>query len=220
MNPRYSAQAAAEARGLAIDAINACSSGHLGLPLGCAEIGAVLFGETLRFHPGAPKWINRDRFILSAGHGSMFLYSWLHLAGFGVSRDDLRAFRKFGSKTPGHPENFMTPGVEATTGPLGQGIGNGVGYAASAKMAMARFNRPGHAILDHRVVVLAGDGCLQEGLAREAIGFRRPHRPRQPDPDLRFQRCDPRRHGRSHPERGHRGCFHRHGLGCANGRWQ
>ena len=164
-------KAANEARGLAIDAIHKCSSGHLGLPLGAAEIGAVLWGEALRYNPDAPKWLNRDRFILSAGHGSMFLYGWLHLAGFNVSRDDIRNFRQLHSNTPGHPEFGETEGVEATTGPLGQGIGNGVGYAMSGKMAAARFNTDAHTIFDHHVVVLAGDGCIQEGVAAEAAAF-------------------------------------------------
>ena len=164
-------RAATEARGLAIDAVHACSSGHLGLPLGCAEMGAVLFGESLQIEPSAPKWINRDRFVLSAGHGSMFLYTWLHLAGYEVSLDDLRAFRKNDSNTPGHPENFMTPGVEATTGPLGQGLGNAVGMAVSGKMAAARYNTADCSIIDSHVVALAGDGCLQEGVAREAVAF-------------------------------------------------
>ena len=164
-------QAANQARGLAIDAVHACSSGHLGLPLGCAELGAVLFGKVLTYDPSAPKWLNRDRFILSAGHGSMFLYAWLHLSGHAVSLEDVKAFRKNGSITPGHPENFMTPGVEATTGPLGQGVGNAVGYALSAKMAAARYNTTDHVIFDQHVFALAGDGCLQEGVAREAVAF-------------------------------------------------
>ena len=171
MNTPLLAQAANEARGLAIDAIHACSSGHLGLPLGSAEIGAVLFGQALRFNPEAPKWLNRDRFILSAGHGSMFLYGWLHLAGYAVSREALKNFRQWHSITPGHPEFRETPGVEATTGPLGQGVGNAVGYALSGKRAAARFNTPAHTIFDQHVVCLFGDGCLQEGVAREAIAF-------------------------------------------------
>jgi len=171
MNTPLLAQAANEARGLAIDAVHACSSGHLGLPLGCAEIGAVLFGQALRFNPDAPKWLNRDRFILSAGHGSMFLYGWLHLAGYAVSREDLRQFRQLHSITPGHPEFGETPGVEATTGPLGQGIGNAVGYAVSGKRAAARFNTAAHTLFDHHVISLIGDGCMQEGVAREAIAF-------------------------------------------------
>ncbi|MEI6654954.1 MAG: transketolase [Verrucomicrobiota bacterium] len=171
MNTPLLAQAAKEARGLAIDAIHACSSGHLGLPLGSAEIGAVLFGQTLRFNPDAPKWLNRDRFLLSAGHGSMFLYGWLHLAGYAISRDDVRNFRQLHAITPGHPEFGETPGVEATTGPLGQGVGNAVGFALSGKRAAARFNTPEHTIFNHHVVSLLGDGCLQEGVAREAIAF-------------------------------------------------
>ena len=171
MNTEALSRAAAEARGLAIDAVHACSSGHLGLPLGCADMGAVLFGEALRFHPTAPKWLNRDRFILSAGHGSMFIYSWLHLAGFKVSGQDVADFRKLHSITPGHPEFDETEGVEATTGPLGQGVGNAVGYALSGKRAASRFNTAEHTIFDHHVVALAGDGCLQEGVAQEAIAF-------------------------------------------------
>jgi len=165
------AQAAAEARGLAIDAVHACSSGHLGLPLGCAEIGAVLFGQVMRHHPAAPKWLNRDRFILSAGHGSMFLYSWLHLAGYDLPLQAVKDFRQLHSITPGHPEFDETPGVEATTGPLGQGVGNAVGYALSGKRCAARFNTPEHTLFDHHVMALAGDGCMQEGVAREAIAF-------------------------------------------------
>ncbi|XHR28053.1 MAG: transketolase [Chthoniobacteraceae bacterium] len=164
-------QAANEARGLAIDAVHKCSSGHLGLPLGCAEIGAALFGEALRYNPSEPKWLDRDRFILSAGHGSMFLYSWLHLAGYDLSIEEVSNFRVLGSKTPGHPEFRETPGVEATTGPLGQGVANAVGYAVSAKMAAARFNTPEHTIFDQHIVVLAGDGCMQEGVAQEACAF-------------------------------------------------
>lgn len=165
------AQAATEARGLAIDAVHICSSGHLGLPLGCADLGAVLFARGLRYNPAAPKWLNRDRFLLSAGHGSMFLYSWLHLAGYDVPLQAVRDFRKLDSITPGHPEYDETPGVEATTGPLGQGVGNAVGYAMSGKRAAARFNTAEHTLFDHHVVALAGDGCMQEGVAREAIAF-------------------------------------------------
>jgi transketolase len=143
----------------------------LGLPLGCAEIGAVLFGESMRYCPDAPKWLNRDRFILSAGHGSMFIYAWLHLSGYAVSRDDVKKFRQLHSITPGHPEFHETPGVEATTGPLGQGIGNAVGYALSGKRAAALFNTAAHTIIDHHVIALHGDGCLQEGVAKEAIAF-------------------------------------------------
>ena len=165
------AKAANQARGLAIDAVHACSSGHLGLPLGCAEIGAVLFGHVLSVNPERPRWLNRDRFVLSAGHGSMFLYGWLHLAGFDLSLEEVKKFRQLGSKTPGHPEFHETPGVEATTGPLGQGIGNAVGMAVSGKMAAARFNTAEHVIFDSHVVCLAGDGCMQEGVAMEAVAF-------------------------------------------------
>ncbi len=166
------AQAASQARGLAIDAIHACNSGHLGLPLGCAEIGAVLFGNGgLRYNPAAPKWLNRDRFVLSGGHGSMFIYSWLHLSGSNLSLDQVKNFRQLGSETPGHPEFGDTAGVEATTGPLGQGIGNAVGYALSGKRAAAKFNTADHTLFDHHVFALHGDGCLQEGVAKEAIAF-------------------------------------------------
>ncbi|MDB4412376.1 transketolase [Akkermansiaceae bacterium] len=171
MNTEALARVAAEARGLAIDGVHACSSGHLGLPLGCADMGAVLFGESLSFNPAAPKWLNRDRFILSAGHGSMFIYSWLHLSGFAVTLEDVKSFRKLHSITPGHPEYDETPGVEATTGPLGQGVGNAVGYALSGKRAAARFNTAEHTLFDNHIVALAGDGCLQEGVAQESIAF-------------------------------------------------
>jgi len=163
--------AARDARGLAIDAVAACKSGHLGLPLGCAEIGAVLFGAALRYDPRDPRWLNRDRFILSAGHGSMFLYAWLHLAGFDLPLDQVKKFRQLGSITPGHPEFGETPGVESTTGPLGQGVGNAVGFAISGMMSAARFNTAEHRIFDHKVVCLAGDGCLQEGVASEACAL-------------------------------------------------
>ena len=171
MNQEALAKAATIARGLAIDAIHACSSGHLGLPLGAADVGAVLFGEALRYHPQQPKWLNRDRFILSAGHGSMFIYSWLHLAGYDLPLDQVKNFRQLHSTTPGHPEFGETPGVEATTGPLGQGVGNAVGYAVSGKMAAAKFNTADHTIFDHHVVALAGDGCLQEGISAEAAAL-------------------------------------------------
>ena len=165
------AKAANQARGLAIDAVHACSSGHLGLPLGCAEIGAVLYGHALSVNPERPRWLNRDRFVLSAGHGSMFLYSWLHLSGYAVSLDEVKKFRVLHSITPGHPEFRETPGVEATTGPLGQGIGNAVGMAVAGQMAAARFNTAEHAIFDYHIVCLAGDGCMQEGVAMEACAF-------------------------------------------------
>ena len=164
-------QAADQARGLAIDAVHACSSGHLGLPLGAAEIGAVLYGHDLKIDPSDANWLNRDRFVLSAGHGSMFLYGWLHLAGFDLPLEEVKNFRKLHSITPGHPEFGETPGVESTTGPLGQGVGNAVGIAIAAKMAAAHFNTAEHEIFNHQVVCLAGDGCLQEGVAAEAASL-------------------------------------------------
>ena len=164
-------KAANQARGLAIDAVHACSSGHLGLPLGAAEIGAVLFGHALVHNPERPRWMNRDRFVLSAGHGSMFLYGWLHLSGYDVPIEQVKQFRALHSVTPGHPEFHETPGVECTTGPLGQGVGNAVGMALAGQMAAARFNTAEHAIFDYHVVCLAGDGCMQEGVAMEAVAF-------------------------------------------------
>ena len=171
LDTKILSQAATDARGLAMDAVQAAASGHLGLPLGAAEVGAVLFGQALSYYPEDPTWINRDRFVLSAGHGSMFLYGWLHLAGYDVSIEDIKNFRQLHSKTPGHPEFGDTPGVEATTGPLGQGVGNAVGMAVASKMAEARFNTKEHAIFNHKIVCLAGDGCLQEGIASEAAAF-------------------------------------------------
>lgn len=165
------AKAASQARGLAIDAVHASNSGHLGLPLGAAEIGAVLYGHALVHNPDRPRWLNRDRFVLSAGHGSMFLYSWLHLSGYAISLDEVKKFRQLHSITPGHPEFHETPGVECTTGPLGQGIGNAVGLAVSGQMAAAKFNTAEHPIFDYHVVALAGDGCMQEGVAMEAVEF-------------------------------------------------
>jgi transketolase len=171
LNTEILAKACAQARGLAIDAVHKCASGHLGVPLGDAEIGAVLFGHTLVHNPDEPRWLNRDRFVLSAGHGSMFLYTWLHLSGYALSLEDLKSFRQLHSKTPGHPEFRATPGVECTTGPLGQGVGNAVGMAMAGQMAAARFNTPEHPIFDYHVICLAGDGCMQEGLGMEAAAF-------------------------------------------------
>lgn len=171
LNTAALAQAASEARGLAMDAVQKAASGHLGLPLGCAELGATLYGQALRYNPDKPEWLNRDVFVLSAGHGSMFLYSWLHLSGYNLKLDDIKQFRQLSSTTPGHPEFRDTPGVEATTGPLGQGVGNAVGYAVAAKMAAAHFNTKDHKIFDQKIVCLAGDGCLQEGISAEASAF-------------------------------------------------
>jgi len=164
-------KACAQARGLSLDAVHKCSSGHLGLPLGATEIGAILYGHAMVHNPAEPRWLNRDRFVLSAGHGSMFLYSWLHLSGYDLPLEELKNFRQLHSKTPGHPEFMETPGVETTSGPLGQGIGNAVGMALAGQMAAARFNTPEHTIFDYHVFCLAGDGCMQEGVAMEAAAF-------------------------------------------------
>ncbi|MFL6590852.1 MAG: transketolase [Chthoniobacterales bacterium] len=171
LNLEILSRAADEARGLAMDAVQASKSGHLGLPLGCAEMGAVLYGYALKYNPDLPRWINRDYFILSAGHGSMMLYAWLHMSGYDLPREEIKRFRQLHSKTPGHPEFFETPGVECTTGPLGQGVGNSVGVAMAAKMAAARFNTAEHQIFDQHIICLAGDGCLQEGVSAEASAF-------------------------------------------------
>lgn len=158
-------------RSLTIDAIQKANSGHPGLPLGAAELGAYLYGVEMKYDPQDPSWINRDRFVLSAGHGSMFLYSILHLAGYPLSIDDIKAFRQVGSKCPGHPEHGLTPGVETTTGPLGQGIANSIGLAMAEKMMAAKFNRPDAKIFDHYIYTLVGDGCLMEGVASEACSL-------------------------------------------------
>src|SRR5881392_2881779 len=171
LNIEALSRAATEARGLCMDAVQASQSGHLGLPLGCAEMGAVLYGHALKHNPDEPRWINRDYFILSAGHGSMLLYAWLHLSGYDLPMEEIKRFRQLHSKTPGHPEFFETPGVECTTGPLGQGVANAVGIAVAMKMAAARFNTAEHRIFDQHCICLAGDGCLQEGVSAEASAF-------------------------------------------------
>ncbi len=171
LNIEILSKAATQARGLCMDAVQASQSGHLGLPLGCAEMGAVLYGYALKYNPDQPRWINRDYFVLSAGHGSMFLYAWLHMSGYDLPMSEIKRFRQLHSKTPGHPEFGETPGVECTTGPLGQGVGNSVGIAVAMKMAAARFNTGEHRIFDQHVICLAGDGCMQEGVASEASAF-------------------------------------------------
>ena len=158
-------------RFLAIDAVQAANSGHPGMPMGMADIAEVLWNDYLKHNPANPGWHDRDRFILSNGHGSMLQYALLHLSGYDLSIDDLKAFRQLDSKTPGHPENFMTPGVETTTGPLGQGIANAVGFALAEKLLAQRFNRESHAIVDHRTWVFLGDGCLMEGISHEAASL-------------------------------------------------
>ena len=171
LNIEALSRAATEARGIAMDAVQASQSGHLGLPLGCAEMGAVLYGHALKYNPDQPRWIGRDYFVLSAGHGSMFLYAWLHMSGYDLPMSEIKRFRQLHSKTPGHPEFFETPGVECTTGPLGQGVGNAVGIAVAMKMAAERFNTSEHRIFDQHCICLAGDGCTQEGVASEASAF-------------------------------------------------
>lgn len=160
-------QIAGTIRGLSIDAVQKADSGHPGLPLGCAELGAYLYGVLLKYNPKNPKWMDRDRFVLSAGHGSMWLYSCLHLAGYALSLDEIKRFRQLHSMTPGHPELNETPGVETTTGPLGQGMGNAVGMALALKMLAARFNTDAHKIFDNKVYALMGDGCIMEGVTSE-----------------------------------------------------
>lgn len=155
-------------RSLSIDAVEKADSGHPGLPLGCAELGAYLYGYLLRHNPKDPSWMNRDRLILSAGHGSMWLYSCLHLSGFSVGLDDIKAFRKLHSITPGHPESRETPGVETTTGPLGQGLANAVGTALGLKLLAKKFNTEEFPLFSSKVYVLAGDGCIMEGVTSEA----------------------------------------------------
>ncbi len=155
-------------RTLSIDAVQKANSGHPGLPLGAAPMAYVLWSRHLKHNPRDPHWANRDRFVLSAGHGCMLLYSLLHLTGYDLSLDDLKAFRQWGSRTPGHPETLLTPGVEATTGPLGQGTANAVGMAMAERWLAHRFNRPGHGIVDHRTFAIVGDGDLMEGISSEA----------------------------------------------------
>ncbi|MCG8479833.1 MAG: transketolase [Spirochaetales bacterium] len=155
-------------RTLTIDAVQAANSGHPGMPMGLAELGALLYGEILKHNPADPAWPDRDRFILSAGHGSMFLYSILHLAGYDLPLEEIKQFRQVGSKTPGHPEFGHTVGVETTTGPLGQGLTNAVGFAIAERMLAARFNTADHTVVDHYTYVIAGDGCLMEGITSEA----------------------------------------------------
>ncbi len=155
-------------RTLSIDAVQKANSGHPGLPLGAAPMAYVLWQRHLRHNPRDPHWPDRDRFVLSAGHGSMLLYSLLHLTGYDLSLDDLKQFRQWGSRTPGHPESGHTPGVEATTGPLGQGTANAVGMAIAERFLAARYNRPGQTIVDHRTFAMVGDGDLMEGISSEA----------------------------------------------------
>ncbi len=158
-------------RALAMDAVQQANSGHPGAPMGMAEIAEVLWRHHLRHSPANPKWANRDRFVLSNGHGSMLLYALLHLTGYDLPIDELKRFRQLHSKTPGHPEYGYAPGIETTTGPLGQGITNAVGMALAEKILAAEFNRPGHEVVDHHTYVFLGDGCLMEGISHESCSL-------------------------------------------------
>src|SRR5215207_6729663 len=158
-------------RALAMDAVQQANSGHPGMPMGMAEIAVALWGRHLSHNPANPHWVNRDRFVLSNGHGSMLQYALLHLTGYDLSLAELRNFRQLHSRTPGHPEVDVTPGVETTTGPLGQGLTNAVGFALAEKLLAAEFNRPGHAIVDHFTYVFLGDGCLMEGISHEGCAL-------------------------------------------------
>ena len=158
-------------RALSMDAVQKANSGHPGMPMGMAEIAEVLWRRFLRHNPANPAWADRDRFVLSNGHGSMLQYALLHLSGYALTIDDLKAFRQLHSKTPGHPEVHVTPGVETTTGPLGQGLANAVGMALAEKLLAAEFNRPGHTVVDHNTYVFAGDGCLMEGISHEVCSL-------------------------------------------------
>ena len=158
-------------RTLSMDAVQKANSGHPGAPMGAAPMAYVLWTRFLRHAPSHPDWPDRDRFVLSAGHASMLLYSLLHLTGYGLGLEELQQFRQWGSRTPGHPEHGLTPGVEATTGPLGQGFANAVGMAIAERRLAEEFNRPGHEIVDHWTYVIASDGDLQEGIASEAASL-------------------------------------------------
>ena len=171
MDPRLDQSAVTTIRTLAIDTVQAANSGHPGAPMGCAPMAHTIWSRHLRHAPATPGWFNRDRFVLSNGHASALLYSLIHLAGYGLTLDDLRAFRQWGSLTPGHPEFGLTAGVEATTGPLGQGFANGVGMAIAERRLAEEFNRPGHTVIDHRVFAIVSDGDLQEGIASEAASL-------------------------------------------------
>src|SRR5262245_2684439 len=158
-------------RTLAMDAVQKANSGHPGTAMALAPVAYLLYEEAMEHDPGDPHWPDRDRFVLSAGHACILQYAALHLAGYGLSLDDLKQFRQWGSATPGHPERHDTPGVETTTGPLGQGFGNAVGMALAERMLAERFNRPGHVVVDHRTWVIASDGDLMEGVSQEAASL-------------------------------------------------
>ena len=172
-----SRQAKANAiRALSMDAVQQANSGHPGAPMGMADIAEVLWADFLKHNPANPNWHDRDRFVLSNGHGSMLLYALLHLSGYDVSIEDIKNFRQLGSKTPGHPEFRETPGIETTTGPLGQGLANAVGLALAEKILASRFNRDSYDIVDHYTYAFVGDGCLMEGISHEAAALAGVHR--------------------------------------------
>ncbi len=171
MNKKALESIALSIRTLTVDAIQKANSGHPGLPMGCAELGSLIYAEILKHDPADPKWIDRDRFVLSAGHGVMLQYALLYMSGYNLSLDDIKQFRQLGSRTPGHPEYGITDGLETTTGPLGQGFGNAVGMAIAESMLAAKFNTEKHKIVDHYTYVLAGDGDLMEGVSAEAASL-------------------------------------------------
>ena len=156
---------------LAVDAVERARSGHPGAPMGMADMAEALWRGALRHNPGNPRWADRDRFVLSNGHASMLLYGLLHLTGYDLGMDDIRAFRQWGSRTPGHPEYGHTPGVETTTGPLGQGLAMAVGMALAERLLAAEFNREGFPLVNHYTYAFAGDGCLMEGVSQEACSL-------------------------------------------------
>jgi len=169
----FSRQCVNTVRVLSADCVERANSGHPGAPMGCAPIAHVLYSEVMNYAPANPKWFNRDRFVLSNGHACALLYSMLHLTGYDVTLDDLKLFRQLHSKTPGHPENMVTPGVEVSTGPLGQGLSNAVGMALAERHLAAVYNKPDgfESLIDHYTFVICGDGCLQEGITSEACSL-------------------------------------------------
>ncbi len=182
---------------LSMDAVEAAKSGHPGMPMGMADIAEVLWNDYLKFNPANGHWHDRDRFVLSNGHGSMLLYSIAYLTGYDIGLDELKNFRQLGSRVAGHPERELTLGIETTTGPLGQGLANAVGMALAEKHLAAEFNRPGSAVVDHYTYVFLGDGCLMEGISHEACSFAGTHKLGKLDRLLRRQRhLDRRRDAR------------------------
>ena len=172
LNPALDTLCITTIRTLAMDGVQKAKSGHPGMPMGAAPMAYVLWMRHLRFNPHQPQWKNRDRFVLSAGHGSMLLYSLLHLTGYDLSLDDLKKFRQFESKTPGHPEHGLSGGIETTTGPLGQGFANGVGMAMAQKYLAARYNKPGFPVIDYTVYAIVSDGDLASGIfAQKRLGI-------------------------------------------------